>query len=271
MDVHNTCHDIPNIIDSVFGKEVVHQSFGEYVLPPQWELDDRNYLGDGLSYIVNPTYDEQEKWGFRPFYVIRPYVAYKRISHFREHLNRLMYSQFVSISPKCLKLVSDIFEQNKYLANDENVYSKIQHCLYQYGYSKYTEHIHHMISRYTGKSLKIDYDDYGYLCILFRQLEKQFNDNRINIPTRKNFISYQIVLQFLLFIMHIHPHYYLPTIKDAKKRSMYYSTCMVYFAETEEYTAAMTVFITRQRKCKNCLYGNYMFDEELIHSVVFKQ
>lgn len=193
----------------------------------------------------------------------RAYTPYKRINHLREHINRITYCQYVSISNACLAHIEQLFTQEPGLSTDHDVYRKVHASLYKHGFRKYIEHIHYLIMHVTKKPLKIGYTTYSSIRLLFVQMENQFKIDTFLSSTRKNFVSYQIILQFILFIFHIHPNYYLPTIKDANKREHYYNLCFLYFSGTPSYDKHMANFIEKTKTCKHCLAQQYMFDTEL--------
>lgn len=220
------------------------------------------YIGDQGTYIAQAT--KHELYTQYNHQTPRHYTPYRRISHFREHLNRLMYCQYVSISQSCLEHIDTCFSTTPSLLHDPHVYTKIHKTMYVNGYSKYVEHIHYLISRNTRKHLSISYTSYHMLRDMFLQMEKQFHDRSHFTNKRKNFVSYHIIIQFLLFLLHLHPRYYLPTIKDIQKREYYYSLCLLYFSETESYNTIIEQFIRKKTTCKHCRNGNYLFDRELV-------
>lgn len=220
------------------------------------------YLQNGVSYIAKPTTYEMYSM-YNSFNSPRTYIPYKRISHFREHINRLIYSQTITISQPCLDHVNTLFKEMPSLKNDVNIYSILHRSLYKHGFSKYVEHIHHLISRVTKKYLNIEYDHYYTMRKLFKQIEFEFTHFPI-LEGRKNFISYHIIIQFMLFLLHVHPRYYLPTIKDPIKRAHYYSMCLEYFKNTQMYDKLYGKFLSKHANCPHCTSFSFMFDPELV-------
>jgi Poxvirus Late Transcription Factor VLTF3 like len=218
-----------------------------------------NYLQNGLSYIAEPT--TYEMYLNPPLRHTRPYTPYKRISHFREHLNRLLFSQFIYISPLCLADVSSFF-MTECNPCDPHIYRKIHAFLKKKGYSKYVEHIHYLISSNTKRSLDIKPQDHEMLTMAFTQLDFVFQQHKS--VGRKNLISYHVIVQLFLFLFHYHPHYYLPTIKNPTLRVKYYDLGYYYLTQTQIFPRLMHLFKKRRQLCTKCCSQSYMFDRELV-------
>lgn len=116
--------------------------------------------------------------------ITKKYIPYKRLSHFREHLNRLNYCQDVNIPKHVWMVACHVLSQQE---DNSNSYQNILMALKQQKLTKYNEHIHHLISKYTGVYMDISYSDRKLLCQLFLQIEQQFKRNEYK---RKNMFSY---------------------------------------------------------------------------------
>ena len=266
---------IPKIYLEMVGEYLIHQGLSDlpskYLPSPPatpsgslvFDTCLHYYLNDCGTYIADPTPYEMYT-SYNTFGTKKSYTPYRRISHFREHLNRLMSSQWITISDECYAFVKSLFETTPSLHCDHNVYSIMHQALYRNGFSKFIEQIHYLIHQFTNISLYISTDQHASLCSLFTQMEHQFTHHSLMHLSRKNFVSYHILIQFLLLLHHIHPVYYLPSIKDLSKREHYYALCLLYFSATPNYSSTITNFIRQTLTCTACLRKEYMFDHELV-------
>lgn len=191
------------------------------------------------------------------------YTPYKRISHFREHLHRLTYSQFVTISNPVW--LSTCHFLGCYGPLNDATYYALKKQLKRDQLSYSNEHIHHMISRFYKVYLTIDPGDFFYMCQLFNQIEYAFLN--LFADTRKNFISYYIVVQFILYLFHYHPLYILPSIKKKDRRCDYYHILLICFANTPLYEQILYIHFTRKKQCYHCCSNNPLFDNELVSCI----
>ncbi len=210
-----------------------------------------------------------EEWQYPPRYEAmttydvtpKGYVPYKRISHFREHLHRLTYSQFVTIPTSLWAVVCYGLSTRKTSKSD--VYFFLKRLLRKHNMSKYNEHIHHMISRYTRRYLNIDPMDFMDMCLIFRQIESVV----LRGTSRKNMFSYYLLVQFILYLFHYHPFYCLPSISNDRKRHQYYVDILSAFSKTQMYSRILYIHFDRKRDCRVCCVGESLFDNYL-HSLL---
>lgn len=190
------------------------------------------------------------------------YSPYKRISHFREHLNRLQYCQEVTIPSKVDQGVGLLLGRGL----GEESYFKIKRYLKQVGFSQYNEHIHYLISKHTRVYIDIDYHDRILMCNLFTQMEHVFTRKyaKTDRGLRKNIFSYYLIVQLMLYLFHTHPHYTLPTLLDPHKRQDYYVFLLNLLAETPLYMQIMTLHFTRKKRCQVCRQGLPRLDTDLV-------
>lgn len=203
------------------------------------------------------------------------YSPYKRISHFREHLNRLQFCQFVTIPNTVYEIVRRHLSSLSTLYNNVSLYIYVKLVLKEYGYSNYNEHIHHLISHTTKQFINITYDDRGLMCTLFIQLEHVFQktalhhgaDPQRKKADRKNIFSYYLIVQLVLYLFHYHPNYLLPTLLDDTKRQQYYLFLLQLFSQTPIYHEVITLHFIRKKKCRSCVQSQPLFDEELVSMI----
>ncbi len=201
------------------------------------------------------------------------YSPYKRISHFREHLNRLQFCQFVTIPNEVYHIVGKHLSSLTTLYNNVSLYIYVKLILKEYGYSNYNEHIHHLISFSTKQYIDITYEDRALMCTLFIQLEHVFQrtslkePNSKKRPERKNIFSYYLIVQLVLYLFHYHPNYLLPTLLDDSKRQQYYLFLLQLFAQTPIYQHVITLHFIRKKKCQSCVQSQPLFDDELVSMV----
>jgi hypothetical protein len=188
------------------------------------------------------------------------YTPYKRISHFREHLNRLQYCQFVTVPDA---VYGDIAE--KLLTSDTNgqMYQQVKKLLRRFKQSRYNEHIHYMISKFTNKYISISYDDHRLMCQLFIQLENAFKVASEHTDKRKNIFSYYLIVQLILYVFHYHPHYQLPTLIDKKKRAAYYGFLLCLLSKTALCEQILYMHEERKHGCYQCNHKSAGFDRDL--------
>jgi hypothetical protein len=195
------------------------------------------------------------------------YSPYKRISHFREHLNRLQYCQFVSIPSRITRLVRSYLADEPGYRRGAEVYFEVKRLLKQHDSSQYNEHIHHLISTCTRNYVRIPYEDRMTMCTLFTQLEHAFRhrtQEHADMPLdRKNIFSYYLIIQLMLYLFHCHPNYQLPTLLDHGKRQQYYVFLLTLFAETPLYSQVIHQHFTRKRDCQACCEHQTFLDTDL--------
>lgn len=190
------------------------------------------------------------------------YSPYKRISHFREHLNRLQFCQFVTIPKEVAALVQSVVTQSSL---EDSVYTTVKGALKAQGYSHYNEHIHHLISQTTRQYMDIAYEDRQWMCQLFVQLEHVFSTSSRDVGVqRKNFFSYYLIVQLVLYLFHVHPLYYLPTLVDNGKRRSYYVFLLTLLSRTPLYEQILSLHFRRKKQCQACVTGVPLFDADVI-------
>lgn len=198
------------------------------------------------------------------------YTPYKRISHFREHLNRLQGCQFISIPDEIIHFVKKTLDAN--LTNSQNqLYFIVKESLRKKKCSQYNEHIHYLISHVQKRYLEITYEDYRSLCKIFQELEVMFNKKKnttINefFKKRKNLISYYLIVQLLLYLFHYHPRYKLPTLYDENKRQEYYTLLLGLIQSCVFGPQLLEEHFRRKKLCEFCQNSNLnlVFDHEII-------
>ena len=213
---------------------------GRVVYPENWQLPTDNYMYQNYDMVY-----------------IR-YTPYKRISHFREHLNRLQYCQMVYVPPHVIDCAMQCLQH--YTTLPLNCYDILKDCLKHRGYSKYNEHIHYLISCYDKEYLSISYRDRHLMCTAFIQMDHHFRQT----GQRKNILSYYLTVQLLLYLFHYHPRYALPSIKDVSKRTEYYMCLIDLLKAIPLFDTLMTTFHQRKLSCTMCHTSCYMFDRELV-------
>jgi len=197
------------------------------------------------------------------------YTPYKRISHFREHLNRLQGCQFINIPAEVLTIVrKKLCEKNE--TGETNLYYVVKDVLRKKQFSQFNEHIHHLISLVQKEYLQISYADHRSLCQIFQEIENLFNQQKTDatffFKKRKNLISYYLIVQLLLYLFHYHPRYKLPTLYDVFKRKEYY---VILLGLIQKCTFGPHLLEEHFRRKKNCMYclsnqSNLVFDQELL-------
>jgi len=198
------------------------------------------------------------------------YTPYKRISHFREHINRLQYCQSVTIPPNVLASVKRLFQEelNHTDSTIKYCYLKVKQHLRQQRWSHLNEHIHYLISQNTDRFICISYDDHRLMCTLFTQLEHAFKQTqRSKTHDRKNIFSYYLIVQLILYLFHYHPHYHLPTLYDHHKRHLYYEYLLTLIQKVPVFEQIMFIHFKRKRDCQACQQQQVYFDEDLTHFI----
>jgi hypothetical protein len=197
------------------------------------------------------------------------YTPYKRISHFREHLNRLQGCQFISIPDKIIRLVKKTVEENT--KGETQLYFIVKEVLRKNKGSQFNEHIHYLISDVQKQYLKITYEDYRSLCKIFQELEVLFNKRKTGFlnnffEKRKNLISYYLIVQLLLYLFHYHPRYALPTLYDENKRQEYYILLLGLIQSCVFGPQLLEEHFRRKKTCPICQSYNLNlgFDQELL-------
>jgi hypothetical protein len=194
------------------------------------------------------------------------YIPYKRISHFREHLNRLQFCQDVFIPNHVWMEVCHFLSSNHNSRSGEgiHIYYEVKEHLRQRLMSRYNEHIHFMISKFYQRYLNISYEDHFLMCQLFCSIERVFQQDNLHIEhKRKNMISYYLIIQIILYIFHYHPMYKLPTVHDEMKRQLHYVTIFKIIQSLPQYHDILTLHFKRKRDCEVCQKRENLFDTEL--------
>ena len=193
------------------------------------------------------------------------YIPYKRISHFREHLNRLQFCQDVHIPNRVWMEVCHFLSNHPISQHNQiHVYYQVKEHLRSKRMSRYNEHIHFMISKFFQRYLNISYDDHYLMCQLFCSIEQIFQQANSRLEhNRKNMISYYIIVQIILYIFHYHPTYKLPTVHDEMKRQLHYVTIFKIIQSLPQYHDILTLHFQRKRDCEVCQRKQNLFDDEL--------
>ena len=192
-------------------------------------------------------------------------VPYKRISHFREHLSRLQFTQTIDIPRRVLNIVKKTLTENE--KSNWDIYSKIRENLKKEEMTRYNEHIHYMTSQITRKFIEITYEDHHIMFQLFVELEHEFCKDQRNRPEkRKNMISYYLIIQLVLYLFHYHPSYKLPTIGDPKKREILYCELLHLFTKTPSYQQIIFIHFKRKKDCYFCHHHDHEhhFDDYIV-------
>lgn len=192
-------------------------------------------------------------------------VPYKRISHFREHLNRLQFTQMIDIPQNVINIVRRSLEEHN--GPSWEVYTKVKQNLKKEKLTRYNEHIHYMTSLITQEFIQIEYTDHHDMFQLFLELEQQFcKEQRYKQARRKNMISYYLIIQLVLYLFHYHPNYKLPSIRDPKKREILYCELLTLFTKTQSYQQIITLHFKRKKDCYYCHVKEHVhhFDEHII-------
>lgn len=190
--------------------------------------------------------------------VTKKYIPYKRLSHFREHINRLNYCQDVHIPNKVWLVACHVLSN---IQDKTQSYNSLSMALKKENLTKYNEHIHHLISKYSGLYLNISYEDRRLMCDIFIQIETQFNRQQTRYPARKNMFSYYIITQCLLYLLHYHNYYKLPSLRDISKQKQYYLEVLSYIAQCREHEYVMFIHQSRKKDCRHCCqHTDYSFD-----------
>lgn len=195
----------------------------------------------------------------------RKYTPYKRLGHFREHLNRINFTQFIHLPPDCMSLIDTWlgeYEPAKIadLLHCRDIYTVIRKVLSKKGKSKYIEHIPYIIGYLRNKhhvgstnimKCTIPESDYKLLCAIFTELEKQYILDNINeaYARKKRFFSYYVVVQCLFTLLHIHPTFHLPVMTNKANKLAYYQTIYTLLAKTKLFSTVKALFEERTLTC----------------------
>jgi len=196
----------------------------------------------------------------------RQYTPYKRLGHFREHLNRINFTQFVHIPTECFNIIDQALQLHcktshniaRFFTHNENIYFYLQKILSKHNSSKYIEHAHYLIHYYRnrikphhGVHCTISYTDYQTLCSLFVQFENQLILNG-GSTKQKRLIPYNAVVQCFFTLLHIHPSYHIPYMKCKAKKWKYYHLILDTLLHTDEGKTALTTFKLKNITCTRC-------------------
>lgn len=218
-----------------------------------------------IEYANPTTYEYYERGS--PFKKKRPYYQYKRTSFFREYLNRVMYCQFVNL-PKDYEDCVKEFILAKLRDPQYNRYNMVldtrQFMSKKKGKSKYMEHCYYLVAKYSKLKTAIKYQEYNTLVEIFRQLEIEFMKEKTH--QRKNLLPYALILQTLLYLLHIHPPYYMHTTKNTKKKTQDYESIFIMLKKTPLFQKSLKEkFLKDKIVCQACNNDKIMFDIELIN------
>lgn len=229
--------------------------------PPPEDIDYRGWkAGNYPDNFYKPSNQWEKGCDGTTFQNYR-YTPYKRISHFREHLNRLQGCQFVTIPDKVYDLTRTLL--NKEFNNE--TYFSMKKLLRKHHFSQYNEHIHHLVGYQTKEYINISYEDHALMCQLFIQLEYQFKQRQsIDFSSRKNIFSYYLIVQLILYVFHYHSAYALPTLYDGTKRQRYYLFLLEILQSTPLGSFIMEQHFIKKRQCQYCRTGSKLFDHDLI-------
>ena len=200
------------------------------------------------------------------------YTPYKRISHFREHLNRLQGCQYINIPENVIETVRQKIS-NEQIKSNNNLYYIIKDLLRENHQSHFNEHIHHLISLVLKEYMYISYNDHRSLCKIFQEIETLFiqqrRDSKIFFTKRKNLISYYLIVQLLLYLFHYHPRYKLPTLYDVFKRREYYLILLGLIQQCSFGPPLLEEHFRRKKDCKFCQMNEskLVFDNELLELI----
>jgi hypothetical protein len=200
------------------------------------------------------------------------YTPYKRISHFREHLNRLQGCQFINVPETVFELVKNTLNDYQHKSSIQ-LYFVVKETLRNRKYSQYNEHIHYLISQVQREYLTISYSDHRFLCRIFQELETLFNNQKKSASSffkrRKNLISYYLIVQLLLYLFHYHPRYKLPTLYDITKRKEYYTILLGLIQSCNFGPQLLEEHFRRKKNCKFCQGDQSIsvFDRELVELI----
>lgn len=211
--------------------------------------------------IAEPT--SKEIYESSSIFQKRKYTPYKRVSHFREHINRINFSQFLTIPKECFIIIEQWIQNNKntqeqlFWKND--IYEQLKRLLSRKFKSKCIEFIPFLINHYRKQKdifhLTVNYSDYGKMCEMFKQLEQQYciNDSQYIFNRKRRFISYYVIIQCLFTAFHSHPSYDLPTLKNNVKRDFFYDYIFKLIKNHPLLKCEIKrLFISRLNTCKKC-------------------
>lgn len=227
------------------------------------------------------------------------YSPYQRISHFREHLNRIQGCQFVTVPQHIMIAIKQCLQKNysamtkrcvlisssrkcnnsstmeSHLFYDD-LYQFVKKKLRKEHWTQYNEHIHYMIHHALNTHVSITYEDFHLICAVFKQLEQAFTKWNTNekltafeLEPRKNLFSYYLVVQTLLYMFHYHPHYQLPSLYDEQKRKKYYVLLLALIQSIPLGERLFFLHFERKRECLFCCkhLSHYSFDSDLINLI----
>lgn len=205
------------------------------------------------------------------------YSPYQRISHFREHLNRIQGCQFVTVPDSIMKTIQEDVKNNYRSSRNgyfyDDLYQFVKGSLRRRKWTHYNEHIHYMIHQSLQTYVSIKYDDFQLVCQIFKQLEQAFTKwntheklELFELQPRKNLFSYYLVVQTLLYMFHYHPHYQLPTLHDESKRKKYYVLLLALIQSIPMGEKLFYLHFERKKQCPVCVKGfaHLSFDTDLI-------
>ena len=238
-----------------------------YVTPPsspkrmtQLEL---NYM-DVQMPIARAS--KAEYWESQPIRAKRKYTPYRRLGHFREHLNRINFTQFIKIPGECWQII-DLWvrkqtkskEESLQLFQTDTIFISLKKLLSRKGDSKYIEHIPYLIGTYRHRygfvrnilKCTIEHTEYMWLCDIFKSLEEQYalHNTKTLLGRKKRFFSYYTVIQCLFTLLHIHPTFVLPVMRNRENKLNYYKTIFYLLFQTEHKQKLVKTYTDRTDTC----------------------
>lgn len=162
--------------------------------------------GKEMSICTNEAYLHCASCGFQDFILIdsdKPsykdpprevsYYAYKKINHFNEWLAQFQAKESTEIPQEICDAILLQLKKERIIDMKNIKHSKLREILRNMKYSKYYEHIPHIINRLNGqKAPFMNRDDEERLRHMFKEIQPSFKKH---CPKgRRNFLSYSYVL-----------------------------------------------------------------------------
>lgn len=227
-----------------------------YLTPPQTPESTVDEIN-----IAEPT--AKEIYNSSSIFQKRKYSPYKRISHFREHINRINFTQSVTLPQECLTLVNQWANEQSIpkskLFWKDNIYDLLKGLLAKKFKSKCIEYIPYIINLHRRNKnvflLTVNYSDYETMCNSFKAIEKIYirKQSQYVFNRKRRFISYYIIIQCLFTIFHTHPSYTLPTLKNTISKSFFYNHVFKLIRESPSLCNYLkATYMERLSKCKVC-------------------
>lgn len=252
------------MLNDYLGKDQFHT---DYFVPTPPISPDNSYHH---IHIAEPT--KKEIYNSSSIFQKRKYSPYKRISHFREHINRINFSQSVTVPKECFELVNQWIDKQdgdiKTIFWKNDIYERLRIVLSKKFKSRCIEYIPFLINHYRKNTnifhLTVNYSDYARMCNSFKKIEQIYVDRHsLYIFNRKRrFISYYVMVQCLFTLFHSHPSYDLPTLKNKAKRYFFYNYVFQLIRSDKLLrTTLKSYFINRLKNCKCCKKKSSFFKQ----------